>query len=59
MRARGSCASRRQLWFWLAALVVFVVLAIALLKDILLPFVAAIVIAYFLNPLADRLQASG
>ena len=33
------------------------VLAIALLKDILLPFVAAVVIAYFLNPIADRLQA--
>ena len=46
----------RQLWFWLAALVL-VVLTIALLKDILLPFVAAIVIAYFLNPLADRLEA--
>ena len=48
----------KQLWFWLAALAL-VVLAIALLKDILLPFVAAIVIAYFLNPLADRLQARG
>ena len=34
-------------------------LAIALLKDILLPFVAAIVVAYFLNPLADRLEALG
>ena len=39
----------RQLWFWVAALIV-VVLAIALLRDILLPFVAAIVVAYFLNP---------
>ena len=48
----------RQLWFWLAALVV-VVLAIALLKDILLPFVTAIVVAYFLNPLADRLRPWG
>jgi predicted PurR-regulated permease PerM len=48
----------RQLWFWAAALVV-VVSAIALLRDILLPFVAAIVIAYFLNPIADRLQARG
>ena len=50
--------AERQLWFWLAALVVLVLL-IALLKDILLPFVAAIVIAYFLNPLADRLEALG
>ena len=48
----------KQLWFWLAALVL-VVLTIALLRDILLPFIAAIVIAYFLNPLADRLEARG
>jgi predicted PurR-regulated permease PerM len=48
----------KQLWFWLGALVVLV-LAIAALKDILLPFVAAIVGAYFLSPLADRLQARG
>ena len=48
----------RQLWFWVAALVVLVA-AIALLRDILLPFVAAIVVAYFLNPIADRLQARG
>lgn len=48
----------KQLWFWLAALVALV-LAIALLKDILLPFVSAIVIAYFLNPIADRMQARG
>src|SRR5262249_56624196 len=48
----------RQLWFWVAALVVLTI-AIALLRDILLPFVAAIVGAYFLNPIADRLQANG
>jgi predicted PurR-regulated permease PerM len=48
----------KQLWFWLASLVILV-LGIALLKDILLPFVSAIVIAYFLNPLAERLQAVG
>jgi predicted PurR-regulated permease PerM len=32
---------------------------IALLQDILLPFVAGIVIAYFVNPLADLLQRVG
>lgn len=48
----------KQLWFWLGALVALV-LAIALLREILLPFVSAMVIAYFLNPLADRLQAWG
>ena len=48
----------RQLLFWLATLVV-VLLIVALLKDILLPFVAAIVVAYFLNPMADRLERLG
>ncbi|MBX9590698.1 MAG: AI-2E family transporter [Hyphomonadaceae bacterium] len=48
----------KQLWFWLTALLLFIG-AIALLKDILLPFVAAIVMAYFLSPIADRLQALG
>jgi predicted PurR-regulated permease PerM len=48
----------KQLWFWLSALVLLVA-AVALLKEILLPFVAALVIAYFLNPLADRLQERG
>lgn len=48
----------RQLVFWLIALALLL-LVIAALKDILLPFVAAIVIAYFLNPLADRLERAG
>jgi len=39
----------RQLAFWLAALAALVV-SLAALKEILLPFVAAIVIAYFLTP---------
>ena len=55
---RADMKIEKQLWFWLAAFAL-VVLTIALLKDILLPFVAAIVIAYFLNPLADRLEARG
>src|SRR5262245_16418354 len=48
----------RQLWFWLAALA-FAILMVVLLRDILLPFVVAVVGAYFLNPAADRLQALG
>jgi predicted PurR-regulated permease PerM len=48
----------KQLLFWLAALVLLV-LTIALLKDILLPFVSAIVLAYFLSPLADGLERRG
>ena len=34
-------------------------LGIALLKDVLLPFVVGMVIAYFLNPVADRLERAG
>lgn len=50
--------AERQLLFWVGAFIVLV-LAIAMLRDILLPFVTAMVVAYFLNPVADRLQARG
>jgi predicted PurR-regulated permease PerM len=48
----------RQVWFWLAALACLV-LAVALLRDVLLPFLAGGAIAYFLNPVADRLERLG
>jgi len=48
----------RQVLFWLTA-AVLLVLVIALLRPILLPFVAGIVIAYFVNPAADRLTRWG
>lgn len=48
----------RHIWFWLAAFLVLI-LSIALIKDILLPFVVGIVLAYFLNPVADRLASWG
>lgn len=48
----------RQVLFWIAA-AVLLILTIGLLKDILLPFVIGIAIAYFLSPLVDRLTASG
>ena len=48
----------RQLWFWLAALAA-VLVVLGTLREILLPFVAGIAIAYFLNPIADRLQELG
>ena len=48
----------RQVLFWLAALLA-VVLALLVLKDVLLPFLIGIVIAYALNPLAERLAATG
>ena len=49
---------QRQLIFWLVALLVFV-LALWLLSDILLPFVAGLAIAYLLTPLTDRLERLG
>lgn len=48
----------RHLRFWLIGLAVFAA-ALWLLRDILLPFVAGMAVAYFLDPLADRLQRLG
>ena len=45
----------QQLRFWLIGLVVALV-AIYLLRTILLPFVAGMAIAYFLDPACDRLE---
>jgi predicted PurR-regulated permease PerM len=50
--------AERQVLFWVTA-AVLLILTIAVLKEILLPFVAGIAIAYFLSPLADRLVALG
>lgn len=47
-----------RLIFWLIALAIFVGL-LWLLRGILLPFVAGMAIAYFLDPLADRLERYG
>ena len=49
---------RQQGMFWLAGLVVFG-LAIYVLRPILLPFVAAMGVAYLLDPAADRLERWG
>ena len=51
-------AFRRQVAFWLAS---FVALAIFLyvFSDILLPFLAGMALAYFLDPVADRLERLG
>lgn len=49
---------QRQVAIWAAVIVVFV-LMLWLLKGILLPFVAGMAIAYFLDPLADRLEEYG
>ena len=49
---------QRQAGFWLIALVVFI-LCLWVLQDILLPFIAGFVLAYFLDPIADRLERLG
>src|SRR5262245_20156295 len=56
--AQGGMSLRWQVTFWLAALAV-VVLVLWLLHEILLPFVAGMVLAYLLDPVARRLQRAG
>lgn len=46
----------RQALFWLAAALAALLL-VGLLRNVLLPFVAGLLIAYFLNPLVDALSA--
>jgi predicted PurR-regulated permease PerM len=62
-RPRGGAAAtpplvQRQLLFWLAGLLLFV-LMLWLLRDIMLPFVAGLAIAYLLTPITDRLERLG
>lgn len=47
-----------QIRFWLIGALVFFAL-LYLLRGVLLPFVAGMAIAYFLDPLADRLERAG
>ncbi|MDI7861049.1 AI-2E family transporter [Rhizobiaceae bacterium n13] len=49
---------RRQVLFWLAVLAI-AVLFLYIFRDILLPFVAGMALAYFLDPVADRLERLG
>ncbi len=48
----------RRVLFW-SVVLVLVVLALWLLSEILLPFVAGLAIAYLLTPLTDRLERLG
>jgi len=48
----------RQVWFWVATVVVFV-LVLWLLHGILLPFVAGMALAYLLDPMVNRLHRLG
>ena len=49
---------RRQVFFWLGGLA-FLITFLFLFRTILLPFVAGMALAYFLDPVADRLQRWG
>jgi predicted PurR-regulated permease PerM len=49
---------RRKVAFWIAALAIFIAF-VWLLHDILLPFVAGMVLAYLLDPLASRVERLG
>lgn len=49
---------RRQIIFWLTTAAVFG-LFLYMFSSILLPFVAGMILAYFLDPVADRLQLWG
>jgi predicted PurR-regulated permease PerM len=49
---------QRQVTFWIAALIVLIAL-VWLLSDVLLPFVAGMVLAYLLDPIARRAQRLG
>ncbi len=49
---------RQQIAIW-AALTVLFLLLLSALSGVLLPFVAAMALAYFLDPLADRLERTG
>ncbi|MDH4439843.1 MAG: AI-2E family transporter, partial [Rhizobium sp.] len=49
---------RRQALFWLLALAVFVIF-LMMFSSILLPFIAGMALAYFLDPVADRLERIG
>jgi predicted PurR-regulated permease PerM len=48
----------RPVMFWIALLAVAIAVA-AILREILLPFVAAMALAYLLDPFATRLERLG
>lgn len=54
----AAAAFRRQIRFWLITAALFT-LFIYVFSNILLPFAAGMVLAYFLDPVADRLQKAG
>ncbi len=49
---------QKQVGFWIGALIL-IILLLWILQSILLPFIAGFVLAYFLDPVADRLERLG
>jgi predicted PurR-regulated permease PerM len=49
---------QRKIGFWLAAFAACIAFAYVL-RDVLMPFAAGLVLAYLLDPLADRLERAG
>jgi predicted PurR-regulated permease PerM len=47
--------SRERTWFWIGFLVLLTI-GVYVLRDVLLPFVAGMAVAYFLDPVVDRLE---
>lgn len=57
VNALGS-SMRKQALFWMFATIIFI-LFLTIFSSILLPFVAGLALAYFLDPVADRLERFG
>lgn len=56
--AAPQAAFRRQIFFWLVS-AALVILFLYVFSSILLPFLAGMALAYFLDPVADRLERLG
>jgi predicted PurR-regulated permease PerM len=54
----SGASLRRYVLFWLGALLAFIIFLLAF-RTILLPFVAGMALAYFLDPVADWLERRG
>lgn len=54
----SSMGLQRQIFFWLLVLVGFIAFLLVF-SSILLPFLAGMALAYFLDPVADRLERLG
>ncbi|MCB1382967.1 MAG: AI-2E family transporter [Notoacmeibacter sp.] len=54
----SAAALRRQVVFWLITAAIFLAF-LYVFRSILLPFVAGMALAYFLDPVADRLERAG